>query len=146
MSDGGAAESRMQQFADFARNFAPVPPKRFAQLLPLREGIAELRQKGASFALIRELLATVGVEVAADTVRRFYRAVIEEPRTAAKTSRGRERASPGGTHPNLARRSAEIGSANRTTASAEPPRGRGPRIADLRNLRSSFCVATPPGY
>jgi hypothetical protein len=62
MSDGGAAESRMQQFADVARNFAPVPPKRFAQLLPLREGIAELRQKGASFALIRELLATVGVE------------------------------------------------------------------------------------
>ena len=90
MSDGGAAESRMQQFADVARNFAPVPSKRFAQLLPLREGIAELRQKGASFALIRELLATVGVEVAADTVRRFYRGVIEEPRTAAKTSRRRE--------------------------------------------------------
>jgi hypothetical protein len=135
MSDGGAAESRMQQFADVARNFAPVPPKRFAQLLPLREGIAELRQKGASFALIRELLATVGVEVAADTVRRFYRGVIEEPRTAAKTSRRRERASPSAAPiPILHAEAPTSAPQTEPQLAREPPRGRGPRIADPRNL------------
>jgi hypothetical protein len=134
MSDGGAAESRMQQFADVARNFAPVPPKRFAQLLPLREGIAELRQKGASFALIRELLATVGVEVAADTVRRFYRGVIEEPRTAAKTSRRRERASPAAPVPISHAEAPTSAPQTEPQPAREPPRGRGPRIADPRNL------------
>ena len=134
MSDGTAAESRMQQFADVARNFAPVPPKRFAQLLPLREGIAELRQKGASFALIRELLATVGVEVAADTVRRFYRGVIEEPRTAAKTSRRRERASPAAPVPISHAEAPKSAPQTEPQPAREPPRGRGPRIADPRNL------------
>ena len=68
-----AADAPTQRFAEAVRNFAGVPPKRFAALLPHREGIAELRQKGASFGMIRELLALAGIEVAADTVRRFYR-------------------------------------------------------------------------
>ena len=34
--------------------------------------------------MIREILAMAGIEVAADTVRRFYREVIEEPRTGTK--------------------------------------------------------------
>jgi hypothetical protein len=83
-----AAEERTQRFAEAVRNFAGVPPKRFAVLLPHRDGIAELRQKGASFGMIREILAMAGIEVAADTVRRFYREVIEEPRAARNGRRG----------------------------------------------------------
>ena len=40
--------------------------------------------------MIREILAMAGIEVAADTVRRFYRQVIEEPRTGTKRSSKRE--------------------------------------------------------
>jgi hypothetical protein len=39
--------------------------------MPMKEGIIELRQKGASLRLIRELLATVGVAVSIDTIARF---------------------------------------------------------------------------
>ncbi len=85
MSDAAGAEQRNQRFAEAVRNFAGVPPKRFAALLPHRDGIAELRQKGASFGMIRELLALAGIEVAADTVRRFYRHEIEEPRRQRQT-------------------------------------------------------------
>ncbi len=87
MSDASTADAPTQRFAEAVRNFAGVPPKRFAALLPHRDGIAELRQKGASFGMIRELLAMAGIEVAADTVRRFYREVIEEPRIGAKRRR-----------------------------------------------------------
>jgi hypothetical protein len=36
--------------------------------MPAKDGIIELRQKGASLRLIRELLATVGVAVGTDTI------------------------------------------------------------------------------
>jgi hypothetical protein len=39
--------------------------------MTMKDGIIELRQKGASLRLIRELLATVGVAVGADTIARF---------------------------------------------------------------------------
>lgn len=45
--------------------FTPPPPVRHAKLMPMRDGTIELRQKGQSFRLIRELLATVGVAVGA---------------------------------------------------------------------------------
>ena len=100
MSDASAADAPTQRFAEAVRNFAGVPPKRFAALLPHREGIAELRTKGASFRMIREILAMAGIEVAADTVRRFYREVIEEPRAGAKRPPKRERAAtPPPLHP-----------------------------------------------
>lgn len=136
MSDVVAAEQRSQRFAEAVRNFAGVPPKRFATLLPHRDGIAELRQKGASFGMIRELLAIAGIEVAADTVRRFYRDVIEEPRCGAKRSPKRERAAvpPPPTLPNSAAGPSPVIAAPTPPAPAEPPRSRGPRVADPRNL------------
>lgn len=136
MSDAAAAEQSNQRFAEAVRNFAGVPPKRFAALLPLRDGIAELRQKGASFGMIRELLAMAGVEVAADTVRRFYREVIEEPHVGTQRSRKRER--PVVTASLIARSPAPPPSPATTTftpsAASEAPRVRGPRIADPRSL------------
>ncbi len=136
VSDAAAAEERTQRFAEAVRNFADVPPKRFAALLPHRDGIAELRRKGASFVMIREILAMAGIEVAADTVRRFYRQVIEDPRTGTKRSSKRERsAAPAPLNsPAPAVATSPIVGAPEPTAPAEPSRSRGPRIADPRNL------------
>jgi hypothetical protein len=136
MSDASVAEARTQRFAEAVRNFAGVPPKRFAALLPHRDGIAELRLKGASFGMIRELLAMAGIEVAADTVRRFYREVIEEPRIGAKRSPKRERSAPSVplNPPTPAASPSPAPSSPAPPAVTETPRSRGPRIADPRNL------------
>jgi hypothetical protein len=136
VSDAASAEQRKERFAEAVRSFAGVPPKRFAALLPLREGIAELRLKGASFGMIRELLAIAGIEVATDTVRRFYREVIEEPRPAAKTSRKlqREPAPQPASLSGSAALQPPVSEAPVPPTSAEPPRTRGPRVADPRNL------------
>lgn len=136
MSDAAAAEARHERFAEAVRGFAGVPPKRFTALLPLREGVAELRLKGASFALIRELLAMAGIEVATDTVRRFYREVVEESRPAGKPSRKiqRQAASQPVNLPISATSQLPLGAAPVAAAPSEPPRARGPRVADPRNL------------
>ncbi|MEI9898135.1 MAG: hypothetical protein WDN28_30840 [Chthoniobacter sp.] len=136
MSGVVAAEERTQRFAEAVRNFAGVPPKRFAVLLPHRDGIAELRQKGASFGMIREILAMAGIEVAADTVRRFYREVIEEPRIGGKRSakRGRSAAPAQLNFPTSMPAAAPQSAPAIPHAATEQPRSRGPRIADPRNL------------
>ena len=136
MSDASAADARKQRFAEVVRNFAAVPPKRFATLLPHRDGIAELRKKGASFGMIRELLAMAGIEVVADTVRRFYREVIEEQRTGAKRPLKRERAATllPPSAPSAAATPPPTVAAPAPLPAAEQSRGRGPRIADPRNL------------
>ena len=143
MSNASAADAPPQRFAEAVRNFAGVPPKRFAALLPLREGIAELRLKGASFGMIRELLATAGIEVCTDTVRRFHRSVIEQRGAATKKPLKRER-SGAPPPPRLAASATPPSASSAATVTplpqmnpvpaAEPPRTRGPRIADPRNL------------
>ncbi len=107
--------------------FAGVPPKRFAALLPQRDGIVELRREKRLLGMIRELLAMAGIEVAADTVRRLYREVIEEPRTGAKRSAKRERsAAPAPPSPPTATPPASpITAAAAPPSAAEPPRTRG---------------------
>ena len=136
MSDASATDARKQRFTEVVRNFAGVPPKRFATLLPHRDGIAELRKKGASFGMIRELLAMAGIEVVADTVRRFYREAIEEQRTSAKRPLKREHtAAPlPPSSPSAAMTPPPAFAAPAPLPPAEPSRGRGPRIADPRNL------------
>ena len=136
MSDASSTDERTQRFAEAVRNFAGVPPKRFAVLLPHRDGIAELRLKGASFGMIRELLAMAGIEVAADAVRRFYREVIEEPRNGAKRSPKRERASVPHSPaiPTSSPSPPTMPVVPATPEPAEPQCSRGPRIADPRNL------------
>ena len=66
------------QFEEAVRAFTPVCKARYAKLLPFRDGIAMLREKGASYDLIRELLVAAGVTVAVDTIGNFVREVIEQ--------------------------------------------------------------------
>src|SRR6516165_4373356 len=92
MSDLTDIAARTQRFREAVRAFTPPPPTRYAKLMPLREGIVELREKGASLRLIRELLATVGVAVGTDTIARFLAEVngeAQSPQTSKRPVRAR---------------------------------------------------------
>jgi hypothetical protein len=70
--------NQQNRFTEAVRAFTPVCASRYAKLLPFKDGIIELRQKGASYRLIRELLSTIGVAVAVDTIGNFVREVVEQ--------------------------------------------------------------------
>ena len=145
MSNGTDTATRTQRFNDAVRAFTPPSPTRHAKLMPMKDGIIELRQKGASLRLIRELLATVDVSVGTDTIARFLADVNGEPppiRLARRPSRRRV-AVPAlnGAHVGAAPSGNESPPAARppappshTEAPAERTRSRGPRVADPRNL------------
>ena len=130
MSNAADTAARTQRFNDAVRAFTPPSPTRHAKLMPLKEGIVELRQKGASLRLIRELLATVDVAVGTDTIARFLADVNGEPpppRPARRTARRRAVLTAAAPAPPPLREQAR-------GPPAERPRTRGPRIADPRNL------------
>ena len=90
MSDLADIAVRTQRFRDAVRAFTSPPPMRHAKLMPLKKGVVELREKGASLRLIRELLATVAVLVSIDTIARFLAEVngeITAPRQTKKSGR-----------------------------------------------------------
>jgi hypothetical protein len=145
MNDLSDAAARAQRFREVVRAFTPPAPKRYAALMPLKEGIVELREKGASLRLIRELLATVDVSASVDTIARFPAEISGETGAARRTKQPRNkrnavrRANDKQSTPD--RSDAESSPAAENTAS--PPniapqpewtRVRGPRVADPRNL------------
>src|SRR6516164_9555705 len=92
MSDLTDIAARTQRFRDAVRAFTPPSPARHTKLMPMKDGIIELRQKGASLRLIRELLATVGVAVGTDTIARFLAEVngeLEPPSNSRRPGRAR---------------------------------------------------------
>lgn len=106
----------------------------------MKEGIIELRQKGASLRLIRELLATVDVLVGTDTIARFLAEVNGETTTRSRKRTGRRRALTHATsspQPPIAPTTNAASTPARRPVDAlleERPRSRGPRVADPRNL------------
>ena len=97
----GAAELAQKQFATAVRNFTPKLSARFQKLLPFKDGIAELRRKGASYETITNILRDTNVVVSHDTVTRFCREVLGlKPRScrlrkaSAKTVRQRSSTNP----------------------------------------------------
>ena len=146
MSNPADNATRTQRFNDAVRTFTPPSPTRHAKLMPLKEGIVELRQKGASLRLIRELLATVDVAVGTDTIARFLADVNGEPPVPRSRRRPTRRhaavpASNGAgsvdrtpsTEPSPSTRT-PIQPPSNTETPSERPRTRGPRVADPRNL------------
>jgi hypothetical protein len=142
MSDLTDITARTQRFRDAVRAFTPPPPMRYAKLMPLKDGIIELREKGASLRLIRELLATVDVAVGTDTIARFLAEVNGEqpPQRSSKRSRRRRAVIPVPTAPTPIASPAPQPSSSKPTptsntdAQPERSRVRGPRIADPHNL------------
>ncbi len=153
MMDATDLAAKTQRFNEAARAFTPPSPSRHAKLMPFKDGIVELRQKGASTRLIRELLATVNVAVSTETIARFLAEVNGESPSRRKPKRpGRERpanlpdmqptppAAPAGVRPVTAPLIAASpplpasGHSQSGAALSERPRTRGPRIADPANL------------
>jgi hypothetical protein len=77
MNDATVAELAQNQFATAVRNFTPKLSAKFQKLLPFKDGIAELRRKGASYETITDILRNANVVVSHDTVTRFCRDVME---------------------------------------------------------------------
>jgi hypothetical protein len=153
MSDPTDIAMRTQRFNEAVRAFTPPSSTRQAKLMPMKDGIIELRQKGASLRLIRELLATVGVAVGTDTIARFLADVTgEQPLHRTSNRPGRARyarhrtarvrpsgvpAAIGATTDNSPPPQPSPSTSVATTDAGKPAgrsRTRGPRIADPRNL------------
>jgi hypothetical protein len=142
MSELAETATRTQRFNEAVRDFKLPSPSRHAKLMPLKDGIVELRQKGASLRLIRELLATVDIAVGTDTIARFLAEVNgEQPlRRSSKRSRRRRAAVPVSavatpiTSPTPQPASSKSTPTSNTEAPSGRSRIRGPRIADPHNL------------
>lgn len=149
MAQSTDISAQTARFAEAVRAFTPVSASRYAKLVPFKDGIAELRQKGASYRLIRELLATIDVAVAVDTVGNFVREVIEQRppsrparsrrpvRTVSEPSTARSLPTPSKPQFPFAVAPPPPSPAAEDALKAPPPdqpRGRGPRIADPANL------------
>ena len=80
----GAAELAQNQFATAVRNFTPKLSPKFQKLLPFKDGIAELRRKGASYETIADILRNTNVVVSHDTVTRFCREVLKLTRRSSR--------------------------------------------------------------
>src|SRR6202171_3873838 len=134
MSETVDIAARTQRFNEAARTFTPPPSTRHAKLMPLKDGIVELRQKGASLRLIRELLATVDMLVGTDTIARFLAEVNGDstPQRPPRRSGRRREAVPVMTDP--APPAPSPTPPARTELPAERPRTRGLRVADPRTL------------
>jgi hypothetical protein len=150
MSEPAQTATRTQRFNEAVRDFKLPSPSRHAKLMPLKDGIVELRQKGASLRLIRELLATVDVAVGTDTIARFLAEVNGEqpPHRSSKRSRRRRAvvsvatAATPSSSPTPQRPPSKSTPTSNIEAPPTPleapraarPRIRGPRIADPHNL------------
>lgn len=86
------------RFAEAVRAFTPICKTRYAKLLPFREGIAQLREQGASYDLIREMLVAAGLTVAVDTIGNFVREVIEQRERPQTNPRRRPQPRPFAAH------------------------------------------------
>jgi hypothetical protein len=145
MSDNADIAARTQRFREAVRAFTPPASKRYAKLMPMRDGIVELREKGASLRLIRELLATVDVLVSIDTIARFLAEMNGQTTASRRTKhsgnkRNAVRRVNGGQDASLSSRTESSSAAEQTALppniapQTERTRTRGPRVADPRNL------------
>ena len=145
MSNPADNATRTQRFNDAVSAFTPPSPTRHAKLMPLKEGIVELRQKGASLRLIRELLATVDVAVGTDTIARFLAEVNggpPPPRSRRRPTRKHTAVPAANDAHNVDRAESTQPLPSARTPIQPPPndapaertRTRGPRVADPHNL------------
>jgi hypothetical protein len=153
MSEPADIAARTQRFNESVRAFTPPSPSRHAKLMPFKDGIVELRQKGASLQMIRVLLATVNVEVGTDTIGKFLAEVNGEsaPQSRPKRRNRARAGTPGTTRGQPAVAPSPTGRASQpppppqpsspapvvappATSVTEQLRSRGPRIADPNNL------------
>jgi hypothetical protein len=136
-------DERQRRLADAAASFTVPVAQSYATLLPLKDSIATLRRKGASFRAIVDILRAIEVKVSQDTLSRFCREVIEQ-RPERKSKRRRplllDHAGPAHTPPAAPPSGpapADTPAPSRPPkddGSVPPQRGRGPRVADPSSI------------
>jgi hypothetical protein len=130
-------EELIQLFDAKVQSFEAPVGARFHALLPFKEGILRLRAKKASCRTIVALLKQLGVTVSHNTVARFCRELCAPAapngsrRIATKPAAAiSSKPQPPAVAEILSRRH----DGGKTPDTASSPRGRGPRIADPRNV------------
>ncbi len=68
MNASTPSEATKARFAELIRTYEPKLPRKFAQMVPFKVWIEELRAKRGSYDTIRKLLETVNMLVSNDTV------------------------------------------------------------------------------
>jgi hypothetical protein len=113
------------RFAEAVKNYTPPAPEKYRVLNEVKESIIALRERKASYEIIRTLLQeSAGIEVSHQTVARYCREVLDSAR------------------PKKSRRPKTPAEQTPSSVPTEPParsslgyrRPRGPHIADSKNL------------
>jgi len=98
MTSDSASDSPASRLDSVVRDYPLKSSRKFQKLLPLKAGIAELRKRHASYQTISDILQSLGISVAGDTVFRFCHEILGEPkaryRRRRKTSTLRVRKQP----------------------------------------------------
>ena len=135
MNTDSASELAAHRLATAIREYTPKHPRKFQKLLPMKDGIAELRSKGASYATVADILRNINVPVVADTVFRFCHEVLGEPMIRRRKRRKAQVRVPS----QRAHKSHEIHTTNGNVKADTLPvpswKGRsGPRIPDINTI------------
>jgi len=107
---------------------------RFHALLPFKEGILRLRAKKASCRTIVALLKQLGVTVSHNTVARFCREQCAPPASNGSHRKPAAPIPPKPQPPAVAEMLSLRHEGGKLPTPESNPRGRGPRIADPRNV------------
>ena len=136
MKTDPATDLMVARLARAIRDYVPRHPTKFQKLLPMKDGIAELRGKGVSYAAVADILRNINVSVASDTVFRFCHEILGEPMTRRRKRRRVPPRAP-------TKRAREKPVVNNSTgvhkqADSQPAREwkrpDGPRIADINTI------------
>lgn len=142
MNNEPTTGERQKLIAAAADAYTAPPPQSHTVLMPIRESLATLRRKGASYRTITQILRNVDIEVSLDTLSRFCREHVEEPpprkdkrRPAIRAASGQPDETTPPAQPALAEPDSPApAKPTKEADTPPPPRGKGPRIADPSNI------------
>jgi IS30 family transposase len=125
MNESIVSAEAKARLTEAVKNYTPPPPEKYRALEELKDCIADLSNKKASYQTIRTMLHdNAGIEVSHQTIARYCRETLE----SSKTKKPRRSKTPTAEQPLSAQ----------TESQSRPPIGhprpRGPRIADSKNL------------
>ena len=119
MNESIVSAEAKARLTEAVKNYAPPAPEKYRALEDVKDCIAELRNKKASYQTIRTMLKdNAGIEVSHQTVARYCREMLTPPKATRKSQRQQkttDRPAP-------------------ASAPFETRRPRGPRIADIKPL------------
>ncbi len=142
MNTEPTTNERQKLIAAAADSYTAPSPQSHTVLMPIRESLATLRTKGASYRTIAHILRNVDIKVSLDTLARFCRDHVEQPpphkdkrRAAAKSAayQTEDTPPPNPPAPPMPDNPADT-KPTKETDTPPPPRGKGPRIADPSNI------------